>query len=206
MSFYERRILPLLVNCVCGSPVIEHQHRLVVPQATGRVLEIGFGSGLNLEHYDRTRVEWIWALEPSASMRTLAAPRVARSGLDVRPLDMRGEDLPLPDKSVDSVVMTYTLCTIPDATAAMKQVRRVLRPGGKLHFCEHGAAPDAGVRRWQDRLDPLWTRLAGGCHLNRPMASLIASSGFRLDDVQMAYLPGTPRFAGYNTWGAASPG
>lgn len=105
MSICERRILPRLVNCVCGSPVIDHQRRLVVPQAKGRILEIGFGSGLNLEHYDRTRVEWIWALEPSASMRALAAPRVARSGLDVRPLDLRGEDLPLPDESVDSVVM-----------------------------------------------------------------------------------------------------
>lgn len=205
MSFYERRILPRLVNCVCGSPVIEHQRRLVVPKAKGRVLEIGFGSGLNLSHYDRTQIEWIWALEPSAPMRALAASRMSRSDLDVRLLDLGGEDLPLPDASVDSVVMTYTLCTIPDAPAALKQMRRVLRPGGKLLFCEHGAAPDAGVRRWQDRLDPLWSRLAGGCHLNRPMTGLITSSGFRLGDVQTAYLPGTPRFAGYNTWGTASP-
>lgn len=205
MSFYERRILPRLVNCVCGSPAIEHQRRLVVPRARGRVLEIGFGSGLNLAHYDRTQVEWIWALEPSTQMRALAAPRLSRSSLDVRLLDLCGEDLPLPDKSVDSIVMTYTLCTIPGATTALKQMRRVLRPGGKLLFCEHGVAPDAGVRRWQDLLDPLWSRLAGGCHLNRPMTSLIASSGFRLEDVQAAYLPGTPGFAGYNTWGAASP-
>jgi len=205
MSLYERHLLPRVVNCVCGSRVIEYQRRLVVPQATGRVLEVGFGSGLNLAHYDRTRVEWIWALEPSAPMRALAAPRIAASPLDVRWLDLPGEDLPLPDHSVDSIVVTYTLCTIPDATAALHQMRRVLRPGGKLLFCEHGAAPEAGVRRWQDRLDGVWRLLAGGCHLNRETAPMIVSAGFRLDQVQSGYLPGTPRFAGYNTWGAASP-
>lgn len=205
MSLYERWLLPRVINCVCGSPVIEHQRRIVVPQASGRVLEIGFGSGLNLAHYDRTRVNWIWALEPSAPMRALAGPRIAASGLDVRLLDLPGEALALPDHSVDSVVVTYSLCTIPDAMAALHQMRRVLRPGGKLLFSEHGAAPQAGVRRWQDRLDGLWSQLAGGCHLNRDIAALIASAGFRLDQVQSAYLPGTPRFAGYNTWGAASP-
>lgn len=206
MGLYDRYVLPHIVNCVCGSAVIEHQRRLVVPSARGRVLEIGFGSGLNLAHYDRTQVKWIWALEPSAPTRELAAPRISRSNLDVRLLDLRGEDLPLPDESVDTVVMTYTLCTIPGATAALKHMRRVLRPGGKLLFCEHGAAPDPGVRRWQDRLDPLWNRLTGGCHLNRPMTGLITASGFRLDDVQTAYLPGTPKIAGYNTCGTASPG
>lgn len=205
MSLYERHLLPRIVNCVCGSPVIEHQRRLVVPWATGCVLEIGFGSGLNLAHYDRTRVHRIWALEPSAPMRALAAPRIAACGMDVRLLDRPGEDLPLPDHSIDSIVVTYTLCTIPDPMAALRQMRRVLRPGGKLLFSEHGAAPDAAVRRWQDRLDGLWGRFAGGCHLNRDMAALIGAAGFHLDPVHSAYLPGTPRFAGYNTWGAASP-
>ncbi len=137
--------------------------------------------------------------EPSAPMRAMATSRLSRSNLDARLLDLCGEDLPLPHESVDSVVMTYTLCAIPGATAALKQMRRGLRPGGKLLFCEHGAAPDVGVRRWQDCLDPLWSRLAGGSHLNRPVTSLMASSGFRLDEVQTAYLPGAPRFAGYNT-------
>lgn len=206
MNPYERYLLPRVVNCVCASPVIEHQRRLVVPQAAGRVLEIGFGSGLNLRHYDRRRVDWLWALEPSAPMRALAAPRIAASGLDVRLLDLPGEQLPLPDHSVDCIVVTYTLCTIPDAPAALAQMRRVLRPGGRLLFSEHGAAPDPGVRRWQDRLDGLWGRLAGGCHLNREIGTLITAAGFGLDQVQSAYLPGTPRFAGYNSWGVASPG
>jgi ubiquinone/menaquinone biosynthesis C-methylase UbiE len=176
-----------------------------VPQAQGEVLEIGFGSGLNLPHYRREQVSRLWALEPSAEMRALAAPRVAASGLDVHWLELPGEAVPLPAHSVDCVVMTYTLCTIPDAAAALAQVRRVLRPPGRLLFCEHGAAPDAAVRRWQDRLDGLWSRLAGGCHLNREMEPLIASAGFCLDELQSRYLPKTPRFAGYNTWGVASP-
>lgn len=206
MGLYQRYLLPRLTHCVCASPVIEHQRRLVVPQARGQVLEIGFGSGLNLPHYRPEQVERLWALEPSAEMRALAAPRIAASGMAVQLLDLPGEAIPLPDHSIDCVVMTYTLCTIPDASAALAQMRRVLRPDGQLLFCEHGAAPDAGVRRWQDRLDGLWGRWAGGCHLNREMLPLIESAGFRFDTVQSRYLPGTPRFAGYNTWGVACLG
>ena len=204
MSLYDRYILPRIVNCVCGSPVIEHQRRLVVPRAFGLVLEIGFGSGLNLPHYDRSSVKQILALEPSAPMRALATPGIVASGMDVRLLDMPGEELPLPDQSVDSIVVTYSLCTIADARAALRQMRRVLRPGGSLLFCEHGAAPDARVRRWQDRLDGLWGHCAGGCHLNREVADMITSAGFRMEWMESAYLPGTPRFAGFNTWGAAT--
>jgi SAM-dependent methyltransferase len=163
MGLYQRYLLPRLVQCACGSPVIERQRQKVVPQAQGEVLEIGFGSGLNLPHYRRNRVSKLWALEPSAEMRALAAPHVAASGLNLHWLDLPGEALPLPDTSVDCVVMTYTLCSIPDAAAALAQLRRVLRPGGRLLFCEHGAAPDADVRRWQDRLDGLWGKFAGGC-------------------------------------------
>jgi ubiquinone/menaquinone biosynthesis C-methylase UbiE len=206
MGLYQRYLLPRLVQCACGSPVVDRQRQKVVPQAQGEVLEIGFGSGLNLPHYRREHVTRLWALEPSAGMRALAAARVAGSGLDVQWLDLPGEAVPLPDGSVDCVVMTYTLCTIPDAAAALAQVRRVLRPGGRLLFCEHGAAPDADVRRWQDWLDGLWGRFAGGCHLNREMEPLIASAGFRFDDLQSRYLPKTPRFAGYNTWGCARVG
>jgi len=203
MNPYQRYLLPSLVNCVCGSPGIRHQRGLVVPAARGRVLEIGFGSGLNLPFYDRSNVEWIWALEPSLQMRALAAPRVASSGLDVRMLDLPGEALPLPDRSVDTVVVTFTLCTIPDVEAALAQMRRVLRRDGRLMFCEHGAAPDAGVRRWQDRLNGVWGPLAGGCNLNREIAPLIRSAGFQFDELHNAYLPGTPRFAGYISWGSA---
>jgi len=205
MGPYQRYLLPRLIQCACGSRVIDRQRHKVVPQAQGEVLEIGFGSGLNLPHYRREQVSRLWALEPSAEMRALAAPRVAAAGLDLRWLDLPGEAVPLPDHSVDCVVMTYTLCTIVDAMAALAQIKRVLRPGGRLLFCEHGAAPDAEVRRWQDRLDRLWGRLAGGCHLNREIKPLIAAGGFRFDELQSRYLPKTPRFAGFNTWGCAQP-
>ena len=206
MGLYQRYLLPRLIQCACGSPVIDRQRQKVVPLAQGEVLEIGFGSGLNLPHYRPAQIDTLWALEPSAEMRALAAPRVAASCLKLRWLDLPGEALPLPDASVDCVVMTYTLCTIPDAAAALAQLKRVLRPGGRLLFCEHGAAPDAAVRRWQDRLDGPWGRIAGGCHLNREIAPLLAGAGFRFDELQSRYLPKTPRFAGYNTWGCARVG
>ena len=205
MNLYERYLLPRVTHCACGSPLIDRQRRRVVPRARGRVLEVGFGSGLNLPHYDRSRVESVWALEPSEQMRALAAPRVAASGLDVRMLDLPGEALPLPDHSADTVVVTFTLCTIADAAAALRQIHRVLRPDGELLFCEHGAAPDAGVRRWQDRLNPLWGRLGGGCNLNREIQPMIRSAGFRFEEVHSAYLPKTPRFLGYVSRGVACP-
>lgn len=205
MNLYERYLLPRVTHCVCGSPVIDRQRGLVIPRARGRVLEVGFGSGLNLPHYDRSRVEWIWALEPSEQMRALAAPHVAASGLDVRMLELPGEALPLPDHCVDTVVVTFTLCTIADALAALRQMRRVLRPDGRMLFCEHGAAPDAGIRRWQDRLNGLWGRLGGGCNLNREILPMIRSAGFRLEEAHSAYLPRTPRVAGYSSRGVASP-
>jgi ubiquinone/menaquinone biosynthesis C-methylase UbiE len=206
MNLYERHVLPGLINRVCSSSDFERQRRLVVPRARGRVIEVGFGSGLNLPYYDRSRVEWIWALEPSQQMRDLAAPRVAASGLDVRMLDLPGEAVPLADHSADTALVTFTLCTIPDAAAALRQMRRVLRPDGQLLFCEHGAAPDDSVRRWQDRLNGIWRLMAGGCNLNREIVPLIQGAGFRLEETRSAYLPRTPRIAGYVTWGVASPG
>ena len=203
MRLYDDFLLPRLVNCVCGSPVVALQRARVVPRAEGRVLDVGFGSGLNLPFYDRGRVERIWALEPSAAMRALAAPRVAACGLDVSFLDLPGESIPLPDHSVDTVVITFTLCTIPDVRAALAQMLRVLRPGGRLLFCEHGAAPDDGVRRWQDGLNGAWRRLAGGCNLNRDIPALITSAGFRVEELQQAYLRGVPRFAGFISRGCA---
>ena len=137
-------------------------------------------------------------------MRALAAPRIAASGLDVRILAASAEALPLPDQSVETVVTTFTLCTIPDVRAALGEFRRVLQTAGELLFCEHGAAPDRGVRRWQDRLDGVWGPVAGGCHLNREIAPLIQAAGFHLEDVDSAYLPQAPRLAGYNTWGVAT--
>jgi ubiquinone/menaquinone biosynthesis C-methylase UbiE len=204
MSFYEDRILPHLINCACGNRAVARQRKKVVPLARGRVLEVGMGSALNLPFYDRGQVELIWGLEPSSGMRRKAEKNIEQTDIDVRWLDLPGEQIPLDDHSVDSIVLTFTLCTIPDPGAALAQMRRVLKPGGQLLFCEHGEAPDAEVQRWQNRINPWWRPIAGGCNLNRPIDRLINSSGFHIDHLETGYLPKTPRFAGYNYWGHAS--
>ncbi|REK36634.1 MAG: SAM-dependent methyltransferase [Planctomycetota bacterium] len=205
MGFYARHIEPRLVSCLCGMNVISEQRRNVTPLAGGRVLEVGFGSGLNLPHYDAEKIDHLWALEPSETMRSLAAKRMAAAPFPIELLDLPGEEIPLDDDSADTVVITYTMCTIPDAASALEGIRRVLKPGGRMLFCEHGRAPDEGVARWQDRLDRMWGRLAGGCHLNRDIAGLILDAGFEIDRIETGYLRRTPRLLGFNYWGVALP-
>ena len=202
MSFYDDRLLPRLVNVACGIRPISRQREKIVPQASGDVLEIGFGSGLNLPYYDRSKVRRVWALEPSRGMRRLARKGLAASGLEVELLDLPGEEIPLRSDSVDTVLITYTLCTIPDTAVALEGVRRVLRRGGQLLFCEHGKAPDDGVYRWQKRLNRGWSRLAGGCNLHRDIPGMLAAAGFSVVDDNRAYLPGI-RALSYNYWGSA---
>ena len=204
MGFYERRILPKLIDKACGTGPTTRQRQKVVPQAHGRVLEIGMGSGLNLPHYDVSRVEMVFGLEPAAEMRVLAAERVQQVPFEVEFIDLPGEQIPLEDDSVDTVLTTFTLCTIPDAEQALEGMRRVLKPGGTMLFCEHGLAPDEGVARWQNRINPLWKRIGGGCNLNRRIFDMVEATGFRLDTVEQMYLPGTPRVFGYNYFGSAS--
>ncbi|MBP9146546.1 MAG: class I SAM-dependent methyltransferase [Thermoanaerobaculia bacterium] len=204
MGLYERFVLPRLVHFVCGLETHRRQRLKVVPMAAGDVLEIGFGSGLNLAHYDPAAVRKLWALEPAAEMWDLAQEAVVRSALPVELLQVSAEEIPLSDESVDTILMTYTLCTIPDAPRALTEARRVLRPGGRLLFCEHGTAPDERVRRWQERINPLWRRLAGGCNVNRHAPSLIEAGGFRVEQLSSRYLPGW-RLASFNFWGVAVP-
>lgn len=203
MSFYDRHILPRLLNAAMSAKPITYQRKKVVPRAEGRVLEIGFGAGHNLPFYDAGKVSHLWALEPSREMRARAAERVARSPIDLEFLDLPGERIPLGEAEADTVLVTYTLCTIPDVMKALGEMRRVLKPEGRMIFCEHGEAPDAGVKRWQKRLTPLWKSIGGGCHLGRAIPTLIQESGFRLQKMETMYLPGTPRFAGFNYWGEA---
>lgn len=204
MGFYDRHILPRLLNAAMSAKPITYQRKKVVPRAEGRVLEIGFGAGHNLPFYDAARVSHIWALEPAAEMRARAAKRVAASPISLEFLDLPGEQIPLADAEADTVLVTYTLCSIPEVRKALSEMRRVLKPSGRLIFCEHGEAPDAGVKRWQDRLTPLWKSIGGGCHLGRAIPSLIQDSGFRIEKMETMYLPGTPRFAGFNYWGDAT--
>ncbi|HWP38288.1 MAG TPA: class I SAM-dependent methyltransferase [Gemmatimonadales bacterium] len=205
MGLYSKYALPRIIHFTCGLKPNMRQREKVVPRARGRVLEVGIGSGLNLPFYDRSKVTKIWGLDPSPEMTRMAA-RAARSlAIDLELIGLPAEQIPLEDHSVDTVVMTYTLCSIPDTTPALRQMARVLSPDGQLIFCEHGAAPDIGVRRWQDRLNPLWKRLGGGCNLNRPIPALIEDAGFRITSLETMYLPGW-RPASFNYWGTAVPG
>jgi ubiquinone/menaquinone biosynthesis C-methylase UbiE len=203
-EFYEDKLLPHFINCACGNRAIARQRGKVVPLAQGRVLEVGMGPGLNLPFYDPARVQMVWGLEPCHGMRSLAQPRIDEAPFPVTWLDLPGEEIPLEDASVDTVLLTYTLCTIPDWRRALEGMRRVLKPGGKLVFCEHGLAPDPGVRRWQNRLDPLWQKIAGGCHVNRPIAELLQAGGFAVAGVHNEYVARTPRFLGYHYLGTAT--
>ncbi|WP_203294012.1 class I SAM-dependent methyltransferase [Maricaulis parjimensis] len=205
MGFYSDRILPDLIGCVCSRGAIMKQRAKVVPQARGQVLEIGMGAAANLELYDSARVERLIGVEPAAGMRRKAAAKLAETAIPHDLLDAGGEALPLADASVDTIVLTYTLCSIPEAEQAMREMRRVLKPEGKLLFCEHGLAPDPGVERWQRRIEPVWKRIAGGCHLARPIDRLITGGGFSIQDMEAEYMPGSPRFSGYDYIGTATP-
>jgi ubiquinone/menaquinone biosynthesis C-methylase UbiE len=204
MGLYDHFILPRLLNAAMSAKPIRYQRKKVVPRAEGRVLEVGFGAGHNLPFYDAAKVTHLWALEPSSEMRERAAERVAESPLEIEFIDLPGEQIPLEAEAADTILITYTLCTIPDVMTALGEMRRVLKPSGRMIFCEHGEAPDENVRRWQRRLTPAWKAIGGGCHVGRPIPKLIADSGFEVEDMQTMYLPGTPRFAGFNYWGQAA--
>lgn len=203
MGFYEDRIVPILIEAGCSTKPILKQREKVVPEARGRVLEVGMGPGINLPYYDADKVELVWGLEPSDAMRRKAEPRLAQAPFPVEWLGLPGEEIPLDDDSADTVLLTFTLCTIPDFAKALAQMRRVLKPGGRLLFAEHGAAPDESVRRWQERINPLWKRLAGGCHINREIPRLIEEAGFSIESLDTMYLPGTPKIAAFQYWGSA---
>lgn len=202
MSWYDEKILPRLIDLACGVRPARKQREKIVPRASGDVLEIGFGSGLNLEHYDRHRVRRLWGLEPAPGMRRLAAKAIRATGLDVELIETPCEEIPLDDDSVDTVLMTYTMCSIEQLAPAMESVRRVLKPTGQLLFCEHGKAPDDNVYKWQERLNPVWRRFSGGCNMHRDIPAILQQSGFRIEDDNRMYIPGI-RALSYNYWGSA---
>ena len=202
MSWYDDRVLPILTNLACGTKPTRMQREKLVPHATGDILEVGFGSGLNLPFYNRDRVKTLWGLEPSAGMRRLAEKKISHSGISVELIALPGEEIPLASDSIDTVLVTYTLCTIPDVPSALAGMRRVLKPGGQLLYCEHGKAPDDRVQKWQERLNPTWKKLAGGCNMNRDIPELLNKAGFSIVDDNRTYIPGL-RALSYNYCGCA---
>lgn len=204
-SLYDRLILPRLLKCACSAPPMMKQRAKIVPKAEGRVLELGIGMGLNLALYDPAKVESVTGVDPAPELReiALAAPRDPRLAVKVE--DGEAEALPFEDASFDCVVCTFTLCSVHTPGKALAEARRVLKPGGRFLYCEHGMAPDAGIAKWQRRIEPVWKRIAGGCHLTRPVTTAIEAAGFKVRRHDSMYLPGTPRFAGWNEWGEAAP-
>jgi ubiquinone/menaquinone biosynthesis C-methylase UbiE len=205
MGFYDRHILPRLLDLACGSRAVTRQRARIVPYAKGRVLEVGVGTGRNFHFYDPTKVDRVIAIDPAEDMLALARKRAKRLPFPVKAGAFGGESTLLPANSIDTVVVTYTLCTMPNVEDALENMRRLLKPGGQLLFLEHGKAPEPRVRYWQRRLGPAWRRLMGGCRLDRDIPALLSANGFRVAWLEQGYIyaPRFLRVAGYNYWGAA---
>jgi ubiquinone/menaquinone biosynthesis C-methylase UbiE len=205
MNFYDRHILPRLIQCSCGAPMVTELRKRVVPEAQGEVLEVGCGGGLNFPLYRRGRVRRVTAIDPAPPMLDRARRAAERSGVPIELTQAAAEALPFPDGTFDTVVVTFTLCSVREHGRSLAEMKRVLRPNGRLIFAEHGLAPDPGVQRWQRRIEPLWSRLAGGCRLTRPVRQAIAAAGFEIVSGEGRYLP-APKVLGWAEWGAARPG
>ena len=204
MNFYDRFILPPLTHWACGHPQLAWHRAALIPAARGQVLEIGVGSALNLDYYNAASISSLTGVDPSQQLLAYAEKRTDRVTFPVNLITASAESLPIPERSIDTIVVTFSLCTIPDVAAALEEMRRVLKPTGRLLFCEHGLAPDVSVQRWQRRLDPLWNKIAGGCHLSRDIPRLLSDAKFQCAELQSAYLPRTPRFAGFVYRGSAN--
>lgn len=202
MGFYARHILPCCLDKACSIGPIDKQRAKIVPLAKGRVLEIGIGSGLNLPHYDAANVSTVIGVDPDAHIWARSKSRRDAAEFPIERIGLSGEDIPMESDTADTVVVTYSLCTIPDPVKALHEMRRILKPGGDILFCEHGRAPDTSVVKWQNRIDPLWSKIAGGCHSGRDIPDLISQAGLEIIELNQQYIPG-PKVLSYNYWGRA---
>ncbi len=201
MGLYEKYLLPKMIEAACNQPPMQVLRARYVPQAFGNVLEIGIGSGLNLCHYS-DKVTSITGLDPSKELTDMARERAAKASAPVKMLQISSEEIPTSDAKFDSIVCTWTLCSIPNVYSALREIYRVIKPGGRFVFIEHGLAPDLAIQRWQRRIEPFWKMVGGGCHLTREADILIQNAGFSISRLDCAYEPG-PKFAAYMTHGVA---
>lgn len=202
MGFYARHILPCCLDKACSVGPIDKQRAKIIPLAKGRVLEIGIGSGLNLPHYDPSQVSDVIGVDPDAHIWARSKNRREAASFPVERIGLSGEDIPMESGSADTVVVTYSLCTIPDPIKALREMRRILKPDGDILFCEHGRAPDMNIIKWQTRIDPIWSKIAGGCHSGRDIPNLINHAGLETIELHQQYIPG-PKVLSYNYWGRA---
>jgi len=203
MNFYENYILPYLIHWACSIKPIMYQRKKVIPMAKGTVLEVGIGTGLNLPFYDLNKINKVIGLEPSKKMHTKANETARRSNVSLELIDRYAEDIPLDDDSVDTIVVTYTLCSINETDNALKELHRVLKNDGFLIFCEHGLSPDEKVISWQNKINPYWEIIAGGCNLNKNIPEILNNNKFEIENLETMYLPSIPKFFGYNYFGKA---
>ena len=202
-SWYEKFFLPKLCNKCCSTKPINYQRNKVVPLAKGVVLEIGMGSGLNIPFYNKNNIKKIIGLDPSQELNFLAKKIAKENNIGIDFIMSGAEEIPLPNDYVDTILITYTLCTIPDLDNSMAEMKRVLKSDGKFIFCEHGIAPDQNIIKWQRRINPIWKAIMGGCNINRNIPKIISDSGFDITNISEMYLPSTPKIVGYNYWGIA---
>lgn len=203
-SAYENYVLPKLLDTCCSTKPINYQREKIVPNASGTVLEIGIGSGLNIPFYNISKIDKIYGLDPSIQLCKKAIKKAEEIDINIDFLFEGAEEIKLKSNSIDTVVITYTLCSIPNPMDALKEIKRVIRSDGNILFCEHGIAPDIKVSKWQNRINPIWGKLFGGCNINRDIPSIISNSGFKVQNLEQMYLPSTPKIVGYNYWGSAS--
>ena len=201
-GLYNNYILPRVTDFLCSSKPAMIQRKKILPFASGKIVEIGIGSGLNLPLYDGQQVENIIGVDSSESMLQLAEKHISNSNFPVQLVNASAENIPVVSDFADTIVTTYTLCSISDIPSVFEEIRRILKPGGKFIFCEHGLAPDRNVQKWQNRLNPMWRKFGGGCNLNRNIPELIRQCSFDISSLNSMYIPG-PRIASYNYWGIA---
>ena len=203
-GWWDRHVMPRLIGCACTQPAVMRDRAKVIPRASGDILELGCGGGTNLQFYDWSRVHSLSGVDPSPELLGRAQDALLRSGRSANFASGIAEALPFESSSFDSVVTTFTLCSVQDPTTALSEVRRVLRPGGRLIFLEHGKAPEPAAANWQNRIEPVWKHIAGGCHLTRPVTGAISQAGFVCDAPQGHYMKRTPKWLGWVEWGEAT--